>query len=112
MEVAAGRRRKRRRNLALDRSELPLARLDLADFSEQRLRVGMVRRGEYVGGRTRFDDAPEIHDDDPVADVLDDAEVMTDEEVREVERRLEIHEKIEQLRLDRNVESGNRFVAD
>ena len=33
-----------------------------------------------------LDDAPEVHDDDAIADVPDDAEVVADEEVREVER--------------------------
>ena len=84
MEMAARRRRERRRNFALDRHERALARLDLAHFREQRLRVRMVRRGEELRRRSRLDDAPEIHDDDAIADVLDDAEIVADEKIGEV----------------------------
>ena len=44
MEVATGRRRERRGNLAFDRHEGALDGLDLAHFREQRLRVRMIRR--------------------------------------------------------------------
>ena len=43
MEVTAGRRRERRWNLALDRREPALARLDLAHFGKQRARIGIAR---------------------------------------------------------------------
>ena len=50
--------------------------------------------------------------DDAVADVLDHAEVVADEEIREVERALQLHEQVEHLRLDRHVERRDRLVAD
>ncbi len=42
---------------------------------------------EELGGGPGFDDAAEVHDDDAIADVLDHAEVVADEEIREVQRR-------------------------
>ena len=49
---------------------------------------------------------------DLVADVLDDGEVMGDEEVGEAELLLQIHEKIDDLGLDGNVEGADRLVAN
>jgi hypothetical protein len=49
----------------------------------------MIRRTVELRRGPRFDDAPEIHDDDAIADVLDDAEVVADEKIREIERLLE-----------------------
>ena len=45
-------------------------------------------------------------------DVLDDAEVVADEQIGEVERLAQLHEQVEDLRLDRDVERGDRLVAD
>ena len=57
-------------------------------------------------------DAAEVHDRDPVADVLDDAHVVGDEEVGQPELALELLEQVQDLRLDRHVERGDRLVAD
>ncbi len=59
-----------------------------------------------------FDDLAEIHDRDAVADVLDDGEVVRDEEVGEAEFVLQIAQQIDHLRLHRDVERGDRLVAD
>ena len=40
------------------------------------------------------------------------AEIVRDEEIAHTELRLEIPEQIEHLRLDRDIQSGNRFIAD
>ena len=45
----------------------------------------MVRLGEEGIRRSALDDAAEIHDRDPVADVLHHAEVMADEEIGQPE---------------------------
>ena len=111
MEVAAGGRVERRRDLALDRHERALGRRHLARLREQRLRVGMIGLREELRRRRALDDAAQVHDDDAVRDVLDDAQVVADEKVREVERALEFHEEVEHLRLDRDVERRHRLVA-
>ena len=71
----------------------------------ERVRVELVRRGD-------LDDRPEVHDGDAVGDVTHDREVVRDEEVGEVELRLERLEQVEDLRLDRDVERGDRLVGD
>jgi hypothetical protein len=59
-----------------------------------------------------LDDAAAPHDRDRVADRPDDREVVRDEEVGECKVALEIFEQIEDLRLNRDVEGRDRFVAD
>ena len=71
----------------------------------------MARRGEQRLRRRRFDDAPEIHDDDAIGQIAHDAEVVADEQIGEVERALQVHEQVQHLRLDRHVERGHRLVA-
>ena len=59
--------------------------------------------GENRPGRPLLDDAPAAHHRDAVREVFDDAEVVRDEQVREPARALQPREKIEDLRLDRDV---------
>ena len=49
---------------------------------------------------------------DAVGDMLDHAEIVADEQVGEVELPAQLHEQVEHLRLDRDVERGDRLVAD
>ena len=56
-------------------------------------------------------DPAEVHDRDPVADVLDDAHVVGDEDIGQAQLALELLEQVEDLRLDRHVERGHRLVA-
>src|SRR5579883_1883293 len=55
---------------------------------------------------------PHVHHCDPITDVLDDAQIVSDEEVGKLELLLEICQQVERLRLDRNVKRRDRLVAD
>ena len=79
---------------------------------QQRLGVGMQRLREQRALVGVFDDAAEIHHRDAVADVLDHREIVGDEQIGEPELALQVHQQIEHLRLDRDVERGHRLVAD
>ena len=70
-----------------------------------RIRVDSLRSVE-------LHDTSQIHDHDPVADVFDDAEVMRDEHIGQVKLLLQAAEEVDDLCLDRNVQSGYRLVAD
>ena len=59
-----------------------------------------------------LDDAAEIHHRHAVADVLDHREVVRDEQVGEPELVLQVHQQVDDLRLDRHVERRDRLVAD
>src|SRR5260370_11569202 len=61
---------------------------------------------------SELDDLAQVHDRDAIRDVLHDRKVMGDEQVRQVELRLQPLEQVDDLRLDRDVERGDRFVAD
>jgi hypothetical protein len=67
---------------------------------KQRLRVGDL------------DDLAEIHDRDAIGHLPYDAEVVRDEEISEAQPLLELHQQIDDLRLDRHVEGRDRLVAD
>jgi hypothetical protein len=54
----------------------------------------------------------EIHHGDAVGDVLDHAQVVGDENIREVELLLEVFEQVQNLCLDAHVQCADRFVAD
>src|SRR5439155_882206 len=57
------------------------------------------------------DDLPEVHDRHPVAQVLDDAEVVRDEEHGEAEAPAQILQQVQDLRLDRDVEGRDGLVG-
>src|ERR1700759_2525228 len=82
------------------------------NLAKQRDRIRMVRLREEVGGAGALDNPAEIHDHDAVADMLHHADVVADEEVSQAKFALEVEKLVEDLRLDRNVERGDRLVAD
>ena len=53
----------------------------------------------------------DVHHRHPVADVLDHAQVVGDEEVGQPELLLQIEQQIEDLGLHRDVERGDRLVG-
>ena len=61
-------------------------------------------------GLGEFHDLPEVHDCDPVADILDHGQVMGDKKVREAEFLLKVFEEVDHLSLDGNVEGGYRLI--
>jgi hypothetical protein len=70
-------------------------------------RVAKQRRGVRL-----LDHRAEVHDRHPGGDVLDDRQVVADEDVGQVEIPPQVQQQIQDLRLDRHVERGGRFVAD
>ena len=63
-------------------------------------------------GEPLLDDPPEVHDGDRVADVVDDAEVVGDEQQPGVALAGEADEEVGDLRLGRGVERRDRLVGD
>ena len=72
----------------------------------------MLRLPVDLLDRTDLDHLSEVHHEDTVRDVADDVEVVGDEDVGQIELRLEVGEQIEHLRLDRFVERGHRLVEN
>ena len=86
--------------------------IGLGDGGDEGLGVGVAGGAVEFFGGAHFDDLAEIHDGEAVADVFDDGEVVGNEEVGEFHFLLEVHEEIEDLALDGDVEGGDGFVAD
>ena len=72
----------------------------------------MLRRGENVTHGAALDDATRVHDDDVVAHLRNDAEVVRDQQDRHPHPLAQLHQQLEDLRLDRHVERGRRLVGD
>ena len=89
-----------------------LAAVDGRHGREQRLGVGVVRALVDGLGEAELHQPAEVEDGDPVGDVAHDAEVVGDEEVRDLLLRLELDEQVEDRRLDGDVERRGRLVAD
>ena len=60
----------------------------------------------------QFDDAPQVHDRNPIADVFHNAEVMGNKQVGEVHLFLKLSQQIDDLGLDGYIQGRNRFIAD
>ena len=95
MKMTARGRRQRRRDLTLDRDELALLGREPSDFGKQGLGVRVIGIGKKFRRRSRFDHAPEIHDQNAVADMAHDTEIVADKQVRQAEGVLEVHEEVQ-----------------
>ncbi len=80
VEVAAGRRAQRRRDLARDGAESASALPELRHAVEQRARVGVRGGGVEPRDWRRFHDPAQVHDRHPLRDVSHHAEVVGDEQ--------------------------------
>src|SRR5437868_4616931 len=79
---------------------------------EQRLGIGMLRVGKHVGCRALLDDDALLHHREAVADLGCDAQVVGDEEHREIELLSDLVQQLEHLGLHRDVERRHRLIAD
>src|SRR6202166_329145 len=101
------------RNLALQPDAPPRHfRIRDRDRRQQRLRIGVQRRGIEFARRCGLDDAAEIHHRDAPADMLDDRQVMGDEEISEPDLLLQVLQQIDDLGLDRYIQRRHRLIAD
>ena len=66
---------------------------------------------EQLGLVGDLDDAAEIHHRDAMADMLDHGEIVRDEQIGEAVLALQVDQQVDDLRLDRDVERGDRLVA-
>jgi len=86
--------------------------LEGGDGGEEALGVGMGRVGGDEFGGAFFDEFTVFENGDLIADVFNDCEVVGNKEISKVELFLEIHQKVDDLGLNRHIEGTDRFVAD
>ena len=72
----------------------------------------MLGVADHLIGRAVLHDPTQIHNGDAVGDVLYHREVMGDEQIGQALLLLQLLQKVDDLRLDGNVQSGNTLVAD
>ena len=72
----------------------------------------MPGHGEQPARAGQLHDLAHVHHRDPLAEVLDDGQVVGDEQVGEVVVLLEILQQLQDLRLHRHVQGGYRLVGD
>jgi hypothetical protein len=90
----------------------PAADGGLWDGRDEGARIWVGAPGEHIAGGSDLDDAAEIHDRDAVAQMIDDAQVVADEDEREAELAAEVGKEVEDLGADRHVETRHRLVRD
>src|SRR5205085_4750532 len=76
----------------------------------QRRGVRVNRLEVQLVARRDLHQLAQVHHRDPVGDVPDDAEVVRDEYVGQAQLVLKLVEQVDHLRLDRDVERGDRLV--
>src|SRR2546430_14782908 len=111
VERAAARERGGVWRLAVDRGEPRAAVAEARDGLEERPGVRMRRRVVDPRHGAGLDEAAPVHHRDLVAHLGHDAEVVGDEDEREVVRALEVAQEVQVLRLDREIEAGRRLVG-
>ena len=79
---------------------------------EKRLCIRMHRFSVEFLPAAFLDNIAEIHDNNPVGDMLDNRKVMGDEDHRQVSFLQQLGQQVEHLGLDGNVKGGNRFIGD
>ena len=109
--MAARRRVEGGGDFAFDWLVNPTLRVQSGRFRQQGLRVGVVGLGEQFIRRRAFHHAAQIHDHHPVAEMLHHAKVMADEQVSQPQIFPQVHEQVQHLRLDRNVQRRDRLVT-
>src|SRR2546428_1663178 len=112
IETAPERRIDQRRQEARDVRRQRLRALDVRERADQVLRVRMLRVLVDVPDAPALHDLSGIHDRHRIARLRHHAEVVRDQDHREVELPLEALEEFEDLRLDHDVERGHRLVRD
>ena len=112
VEPAAGGRVQRRRHVAGQQDAFVFHRgVRQGVGGQQGLGVGMFGVGEQGAGGRHFREFAQIHDGDPVGEVLHHVQVVRDEQVGQVILRLQVLEQVDDLRLNGHVQSRDRLVA-
>src|SRR2546427_9821863 len=113
MEMTTRRGIRRIRYFALEDDPIGAkARIRYGDRRQEGLGIGMLGRREQFFGGCSLHDPADVHYRDPIADVLDDAQVVSDEEIRKPKSFLKLEEEVQDLCLDRHVQRGDGFVCN
>lgn len=90
----------------------PLSRIEFRNGPEQELRVRMKRPAKKILPTGHFHDLSQIHHSNSITDVFDDSKIMRNEEIREPQLISKVHQKVEDLGLDGDIEGRDGFIGD
>ena len=84
----------------------------VGDGSYEGLGVGLGRMLEHRRRRSLLDNASPMHDDDPVAQVAHDREIVSNEQQGQVHLALQCVKQVEYLRLDGHIQRCGAFIGN
>ena len=90
----------------------PMFRRKRGGGLDQRLHIGVTRRGKQRPGGGLFDDLTQIHHRDLVADMADDTQIVADEQIGQPGLALQTADQVQNLRLNRHIQCRDRLVKD
>ena len=100
-------------NIALQNNSLDFVmRVGHGHCGQQRARIRVHGVGENILFIPHFHKVAQIHNAYAVGNVLHDAQIVRNEKVCEFQIPLQFFEQVDDLRLNGNVERGDRLVAD
>ncbi len=109
--MTPARRVERAGDFPFDRVIPGTAHIEARNLRQQGLGIGVVGRAKQLLHRRALDHTAQIHDHHAVTQMLDHAQVMADEQIRQAQFVSQVHEQIEDLRLNRHIERRHRFIA-
>ena len=89
---------------------MTMGRVDGRRGGEQRAGIGVRRVFKDVLLGPLLDRAAEVHHHHFIGNMAHDAEVVGNEEIGEIELLLQVHQQVQDLRLDRDVQGRYRLV--
>lgn len=114
-ETAAARRIQRARDIALKRDALRGSRrlgVCLGDCRDKASCIGVDAVRDKLEAVRKLHEFAEIHNADAVRDMANDAEIVGNKQISKSEIRLQVLKHIDDLRLNGDVERGDRLIAD
>ena len=79
---------------------------------EQHQSIGVIWRLQYLAGGADLADLASIHDCNTIGELGYDRKIVRDEQVGEAESITQVSQQIDDCRLHRHIECGDRLVAD
>ena len=75
-------------------------------------RIGVLRRAKHIRDITTFDNLPSVHYQDSISHLGHDAEVVGNENHRELRIRTKFNHQLKDLRLRGDIEGRRRFIRN
>ena len=83
----------------------------MRDGRQKRARIGVLRRLEQGTLGCKFDNLPKVHDRDTIRDMFHHGKIMRDEQIGQTEALLQILQKIDDLRLNGNLQGAHGVLT-